>query len=142
MTSGSWLGRCEVAHESDLCIRIECPHRSGGHLPVASVRPPLSDGAFPCDRAALSRCGDAAWGWLEVLFIAASVAMATGSLCWGFRRHRRWRALTTLSAALTMTAVGRILASEPHEHVCIVVGAVVPAGGHLLNRYLCLTHVV
>jgi hypothetical protein len=81
-------------------------------------------------------------GWLEVLFIAASVALATGSLCWGFRRHRRSRVFIALGAALTMIAVGRFLASEPYELVCVVVGAVVLAGGHLLNRYLCLTCVV
>jgi MerC mercury resistance protein len=81
-------------------------------------------------------------GELEVLFIVASVALATGSLCWGFRRHRRGRVFVVLGAALTMIAVGRFLASEPYELVCVVVGAVVLAGGHLLNRHLCQTCVV
>ncbi len=81
-------------------------------------------------------------GWLEVLFILASVALATGSLCWGFGRHGRWRALIVLGAAVTMIAVGRWLASEPYELLCVVGGAVVLAAGHLLNRYLCLTCVV
>ena len=80
--------------------------------------------------------------WLEVLFIVASVALATGSLCWGFRRHRRWRVFIVLGAALTMIVVGRFLASEPYELVCVVLGAVALAGGHLLNRYLCQTCVV
>jgi hypothetical protein len=78
-------------------------------------------------------------GSLEVLFIAASVALATGSLCWGFRRHRRWQMFIVLGAALTMIAVGRFLASESFELVFVVMGAAVLAGGHLLNRYLCLT---
>jgi hypothetical protein len=78
-------------------------------------------------------------GSLEVLFIAASVALATGSLCWGFQRHRRWQVFIVLSAALSMIAVGRFLASEPYELMFVVMGAVVLAGGHLLNRYLCLT---
>jgi hypothetical protein len=81
-------------------------------------------------------------GSLEILFIVVSVALASGTLCWGFRRHRRWRVLIALGAALSMIAVGRFLASEPYELVCVVVGAVVLAGGHLLNRYLCLTCVV
>jgi MerC mercury resistance protein len=81
-------------------------------------------------------------GSLEILFIVASVALASGSLCWGFRRHRRWRVLIALGAALSMIAVGRFLASEPYELVCVVVGAMALAGGHLLNRYLCLTCVV
>jgi MerC mercury resistance protein len=78
-------------------------------------------------------------GSLEVLFLAASVALATGSLCWGFRRHRRWRMFIVLGAALTMIAVGRFLARESFELVFVVMGAAVLAGGHLLNRYLCLT---
>ncbi len=81
-------------------------------------------------------------GSLEILFIVASVVLATGSLCWGFRRHRRWRVLIVLGAALTMIAVGRFLASEPYELVFVFMGAMVLAAGHLLNRYLCLTCVV
>jgi MerC mercury resistance protein len=90
----------------------------------------------------LAGAGVVLGGSLEVLFIAASVALATGSLCWGFRRHRRWRVLIVLGAALTMIAVGRFLASEPYELMCVVMGAAALAGGHLLNRYLCRTCVV
>jgi MerC mercury resistance protein len=78
-------------------------------------------------------------GSLEVLFIAASVVLATGSLCWGFRQHRRWQMFIVLGTALTMIAVGRFLARESFELVFVVMGAAVLAGGHLLNRYLCLT---
>jgi MerC mercury resistance protein len=78
-------------------------------------------------------------GSLEVLFLAASVALATGSLCWGFRRHRRWQMFIVLGVALMMIAVGRFLARESFELVFVVMGAAVLAGGHLLNRYLCLT---
>jgi MerC mercury resistance protein len=81
-------------------------------------------------------------GSLEILFIVASVVLATGCLCWGFRRHRRWRVFIVLGAALTMIAVGRFLASEPYELLFVFMGAVVLAAGHLLNRYLCLTCVV
>ncbi|MGH8065864.1 MAG: hypothetical protein ACRERE_11670 [Candidatus Entotheonellia bacterium] len=38
---------------------------------------------------------------------------------------------------MTIIAVGRFLAREPYEFVFVVMGAVVLAGGHLLNRYLC-----
>jgi hypothetical protein len=81
-------------------------------------------------------------GSLEILFIVASVVLATCSLCWGFRRHRRWRVFVVLGAALTMIAVGRFLASESYELVFVFTGAMVLAAGHLLNRYLCLTCVV
>jgi hypothetical protein len=78
-------------------------------------------------------------GALEVLFLAASVVLASGSLCWGLRRHRRGQMFIVLGAALTMIVVGRSLVSEPYELVCVVMGAVGLAGGYLLNRYLCLT---
>ena len=81
-------------------------------------------------------------GSLEILFIVASVILATCSLCWGFRRHRRWRVFVVLGAALTMIAVGRFLASEPYELLFVFIGAMVLAAGHVLNRYLCLTCVV
>jgi hypothetical protein len=81
-------------------------------------------------------------GSLEILFIVASVVLATCSLCWGFRRHRRWRVFVVLGAALTMIAVGRFLASETYDLVFVFTGAMVLAAGHLLNRYLCLTCVV
>jgi hypothetical protein len=81
-------------------------------------------------------------GSLEILFIVASVVLATSSLCWGFRRHRRWRVFVVLGAALTMLAVGRFLASEPYELIFVFMGALVLAAGHLLNRYLCLTCIV
>jgi MerC mercury resistance protein len=81
-------------------------------------------------------------GSLEILFIVASVVLATCSLCWGFRRHRRWRVFVVLAAALTMIAVGRFLASETYELVFVFMGAMVLAAGYLLNHYLCLTCVV
>ena len=81
-------------------------------------------------------------GSLEILFIMASVALATGSLCWSFQRHRRWQVFIVLGAALTMIAVGRFLASEPYELLFVFIGAVVLAAGHRLNRYLCLTCMV
>jgi hypothetical protein len=81
-------------------------------------------------------------GSLEILFVVASAVLATGSLCWGFRRHRRWRVFIVLGAALTMIAVGRFLASEPYELVFVFMGAMILAAGHLLNRYLCLICVV
>jgi MerC mercury resistance protein len=66
-------------------------------------------------------------GWLEVLVIVASVVLAASSPCCGVRRHGRWRVLIVLSAALTMIAVRRFLASEPYEMMCVVVEAVVLA---------------
>jgi MerC mercury resistance protein len=81
-------------------------------------------------------------GSLEILFVLASVVLATVSLCWGFRRHGRWRVFVVLGAAVTMIALGRFLVSEAYELVFVVTGAMALAAGHLLNRFLCLTCVV
>jgi MerC mercury resistance protein len=81
-------------------------------------------------------------GSLEILFIMLSVALAVGSLYWGFQRHRRWRVFIVLGADLTMIAVWRFLSSEPYELIFVFMGAMALAAGHLLNHYLCLTCVV
>jgi hypothetical protein len=90
----------------------------------------------------LAGVGTLLGGSLELLFIVVSAVLATSSLCWGFRRHRRWRVFILLGAALTLIVVGRFLASEPYELVFVFMGVMVLAAGHLLNRYLCLTCMV
>jgi hypothetical protein len=78
-------------------------------------------------------------GPIEVLLVLASPGMAAGSLCWGFRLHRRWHVFVVLSAALALIVAGRVLVEEPYEIVLVVTGALLLAGCHLLNRHLCLT---
>jgi hypothetical protein len=78
-------------------------------------------------------------GPLELVFVGASMVLATGSLCWGFRTHRHASVFAVLATAVGMIIVGRLLAAEPYELGLVVVGAVLLAGGHLLNRYLCRT---
>jgi hypothetical protein len=75
----------------------------------------------------------------EGLLLAASVALAAVSLCWGFRLHRRWRALLFLVGALGFLVVGRWVAEAASERALVVVGAGMLTAGHLLNRHLCST---
>jgi hypothetical protein len=76
---------------------------------------------------------------LETLFVIASVGIATGSLCWGFRLHGRRYVFLVLGAAVVMIGAGRLLASHPYETGLVTTGATMLAAGHLLNRYLCHT---
>jgi hypothetical protein len=76
-------------------------------------------------------------GPTDVLLVLASLGMAAGSLCWGFRLHRRWHVFVVLSAALSLIVVGRVLVEGPYEIVLVVTGALLLAGCHLLNRHLC-----
>ena len=73
----------------------------------------------------------------EGVLLAASVALAAASLCWGFRLHRRWRVLLFLVGALGFIVVGRWMAEGASERTLVVVGAGMLTIGHLLNRHLC-----
>ena len=75
------------------------------------------------------------WGLL-----ALSAAVGTSSLCLGFREHKSRRALTILSVGIGLVTLGRILETR-HLGLwgvpAVVLGGVIIAGAHLLNRYLC-----
>jgi MerC mercury resistance protein len=83
-------------------------------------------------------------GWLlggsaEALLVAASLVLASGSLCWGVRVHGRWGVLLPLGAALALIVTGRLLVAEPYELLLVVPGAMLLTASHLLNRHLCRT---
>ena len=75
----------------------------------------------------------------EGVLLAASVALAAASLCWGFQVHRRWRALLFLVDAIRFIVVGRWMAEGASERALVVVGAAMVTAGHLLPRHLCST---
>jgi len=76
---------------------------------------------------------------LETLFVIASVGIATGGLCWGFRLHRRQYVFLVLGTAVAMIGAGRLLAHKPFDAGLVMTGAMVLTAGHLLNRHLCRT---
>lgn len=76
---------------------------------------------------------------VETAFLGTSLVLAVGSLCWGFRIHQQRRTLLLLGAALLLIVGGRFSPEETAEVVCVVLGAGLLAGGHLLNRHLCQT---
>jgi sugar phosphate permease len=76
-------------------------------------------------------------GPLEMIFLAAAMAMATGGLCWGFRVHRHRGVFGVLAAAAAMILLGQLVLDESYELAFVVIGTAILAGGHLLNRALC-----
>ena len=76
-------------------------------------------------------------GPMETFFMGASMTLATVSLCWGVRVHRRWGASLILGAAMGLILAGRWAVEGPYELLLVVMGALLLATMHLLNRYLC-----
>ena len=79
-----------------------------------------------------------------LLMISAILGMV--SLCFGFKKHKSYRAFSFLGIGLTLIVIGRLM----HEHVnhlkvfvfdlylvFLVVGAVSVALSHWLNNKLC-----
>ena len=76
----------------------------------------------------------------EWTLIGLSLALGISSLCLGFRQHRRRRALIVLAVGFAMLAAGRI--AEAHESGnlgvgLVVLGGLLVAGAHGINRRLC-----
>jgi hypothetical protein len=95
--------------------------------------------AAPAAVTLLPLAGLGLWveGPLEAVFVGASMALATASLCWGFRVHRHWGVLGVVAGAATLSLLGYAVLEPPYEWAFGASGALVLAAGHLLNRTLC-----
>lgn len=80
-------------------------------------------------------------GWVEWVLIGTSAILGVSSLCLGFKEHKSRRALAVLAAGLTLVVLGRIIEEQqlgPWGIPTLVLGGIVIAGAHLLNRKLCM----
>ncbi len=75
----------------------------------------------------------------ELYLIIGAIGLAIGSLAWGVRHHRSWRALLILIVALAFIATARTAVEGTFEVVFYSIGAILIASAHLVNRYLCKT---
>ncbi len=76
----------------------------------------------------------------EAIFVITALAIAVGSITWGFQLHRHQRVLLTLGAATAMMLVGHFaLADSPYEIVLVTTGAALLVVSHTLNFHLCRT---
>ncbi len=78
----------------------------------------------------------------ELVLITVAIVLAIGSLAWGIRHHRRWRAFLILIVALVFIATARTAVEGTFEVVFYSIGAIVLASAHLVNRHLCKTCLV
>ena len=75
----------------------------------------------------------------EVILITVAIGLAIGSLVWGVRHHRRWRAFLILIVAFAFIVTARTAVEGTFEVVFYSIGAIVLAAAHLVNRHLCKT---
>ncbi len=75
----------------------------------------------------------------EKTIITVAAALAVGSLAWGVRHHRSWRAFLILVVALAFIIIGRTTIEGTFEVVFHSVGGILLASAHLVNRHLCNT---
>ena len=75
----------------------------------------------------------------ELVLITIAIGLAIGSLAWGVRLHRSWRAFLILIVALAFIATARTAVEGTFEVVFYSIGAISLASAHLVNRHLCKT---
>ena len=73
----------------------------------------------------------------ELVLITGAIVLAIGSLAWGVRHHRSWRAFLMLIVALVFIATARTAVEGTFEVVFYSIGAIGLASAHLVNRHLC-----
>jgi hypothetical protein len=102
---------------------------------------------------------------VEWVLFGLSAMMATGSVCWGYKKHKSRKTLAVLACGLALLSAGRILhhhhnnldsktvyakASSSHqehdEHqefdlysAFLVVGGIMVTASHMINYRLCKT---
>jgi len=74
---------------------------------------------------------------VEHTIILVSIALASVSVCWGFRRHRQRRIFILFGTAGFLILSGRGFLEGTSEVVTVVLGATLFVCGHLLNYRLC-----
>jgi hypothetical protein len=80
--------------------------------------------------------------YVEWIFVGVSTTIGVASLLLGYRVHGQRRALASLAAGIALVVAGRIAESRgglAWGVPCLVVGALIIAGSHILNAKLCRT---
>ncbi len=108
------------------CLSVACAIHCLAMPLLVAVLPLIGLGFFATERA-------------EVVLISGAIALAIGSLAWGVRHHRSWRALLVLIVALAFIATARTAVEGTFEVVFYSIGGVLLASAHLVNRHLCKT---
>ena len=75
----------------------------------------------------------------EKVIISGAVVLAMGSVVWGIRHHRSWRAFLVLVVGIAFIATAHISAEGISEVILHSGGGILLATAHLVNRHLCKT---
>lgn len=75
----------------------------------------------------------------ELAIISGAIVLALGSIVWGVRHHRSWRAFLVLFVALAFIATAHMAAEGTFEVILHSTGGILLASAHLVNRHLCKT---
>lgn len=86
--------------------------------------------------------------FMEWAFLAVSLVIGVTSLCFGFKKHKSYKALLVLSIGFTLVVVIRLMHDHTHHNknfefdfynLVLVVGGLLVATSHIINSYLCNT---
>ena len=116
----------ELADTTGACLSVACAIHCLAMPLLVAVLPLIGLGFLANERA-------------ELFLILGAIGLAVGSLAWGVRHHRSWRALLILIVALAFIATARTAVEGTFEVVFYSIGAVLLASAHLVNRHLCKT---
>ena len=116
----------ELADTTGACLSVACAIHCLAMPLLIAVLPLIGLGFLANERA-------------ELVLITGAIGLAIGSLAWGVRHHRSWRALLILIVALAFIATARTAVEGTFEVVFYSIGAILLASAHLVNRHLCKT---
>ncbi len=116
----------ELVDTTGACLSFACAIHCLSMPLLIAVLPLIGLGFFATERA-------------ELVLISGAIGLAIGSLAWGVRHHRSWRALLVLIVALAFIATARTAVEGTFEMVFYSIGGVLLASAHLVNRHLCKT---
>lgn len=116
----------EFVDTTGACLSFACAAHCLAMPLLAAVLPLIGLGFLASERA-------------ELVIIIGAIALAIGSLVWGVRHHRSWRAFLILVVALAFIATARTAVEGTFEVIFHSAGGVLLASAHLANRHLCKT---
>ena len=116
----------ELVDTTGACLSVACAIHCLAMPFLIAVLPLIGLGFLANERA-------------ELVLISGAIALAIGSLAWGVRHHRRWRAFLILMVAVVFIATARTAVEGTFEVVFYSIGGLLIASAHLVNRHLCKT---
>ena len=116
----------ELVDNTGACLSIACAIHCLAMPLLVAVLPLIGLSFLATERA-------------ELILITGAIGLAIGSLAWGVRHHRSWRALLILIVALAFIATARTAVEGTFEVVFYSIGGILLASAHLVNRHLCRT---